>query len=203
MIVVSSPEVSNYDGWEEQLKARRIIMNCPEEMVVKAMCAWIKRGVKPDKQAEYWRTVEKHMKKVGPIPRHIFDADEYGKRTKDVMRALEWINIGGQGRYFALGGSKLWYSEDPSHKLVKIVRSRTEKGAEVFLNAPIWADIGFRTADCLAKKLATEDLLLLILRSRGALVSRTLEQFGLRAFMYGEFVSALVKELKELEATRT
>ncbi|KAF5214092.1 hypothetical protein ECC02_013342 [Trypanosoma cruzi] len=203
MIVVSSPEVSNYDGWEEQLKARRIIMNCPEEMVVKAMCAWIKRGVKPDKQAEYWRTVEEHMKKVGPIPRHIFDADEYGKRTKDVMRALEWINIGGQGRYFALGGSKLWYSEDPSHKLVKIVRSRTEKGAEVFLNAPIWADIGSRIADRLAKKLATEDLLLLILRSRGALASKYVEKLGLRVFMYGEFVSALVKELKELEATRT
>ncbi|PWU85853.1 putative retrotransposon hot spot (RHS) protein [Trypanosoma cruzi] len=46
--------------------------------------------------------------------------------------------------------------------------------------------------------MATKDFLLLILRSHGALVSHALEQFGLRAFMYGEFVSALVKELKEL-----
>ncbi|EKF98256.1 retrotransposon hot spot (RHS) protein, putative [Trypanosoma cruzi] len=73
MIVVSSPNVDNYDGWEEQVKARRIIMNCPDEMDVKAMCAWIKRGLEPDKQAEYWKMAEKHMEKVGPIPRYIFD----------------------------------------------------------------------------------------------------------------------------------
>ncbi|RNC38282.1 retrotransposon hot spot (RHS) protein [Trypanosoma cruzi] len=51
MIVVSSPEVSNYDEWEKQTKASRIIMNCPDEMDVKAMCAWMKRGLEPDKQA--------------------------------------------------------------------------------------------------------------------------------------------------------
>ncbi|EKF38670.1 retrotransposon hot spot (RHS) protein, putative [Trypanosoma cruzi marinkellei] len=43
MIVVSSPKVSNYDRWEKQVEARRIIMNCPDEMDVKAMCAWMTR----------------------------------------------------------------------------------------------------------------------------------------------------------------
>ncbi|EKF98723.1 retrotransposon hot spot (RHS) protein, putative, partial [Trypanosoma cruzi] len=52
--------------------------------------------------------------------------------------------------------------------------------------------------DRLAKEMATKDYLLLILRSRGALVSRALEQLGLRAFMYGEFIIALLKELNEL-----
>ncbi|EKF29583.1 retrotransposon hot spot (RHS) protein, putative [Trypanosoma cruzi marinkellei] len=37
MIVVSSPKVGNYDEWEKQLTAKRIIMNCPAEMDVKAM----------------------------------------------------------------------------------------------------------------------------------------------------------------------
>ncbi|KAF5218430.1 hypothetical protein ECC02_008673 [Trypanosoma cruzi] len=198
MIVVSSPEVSNYDGWATQVKATRIIMNCPDEMDVKAICAWMKRDVKPDKQAEYWRTVEKHIKKVGPIPRHIFDEEIYIDRLGAVDDALLGIKPNDAEKYFTLGGEKEWYSEDPSHKLVKIVRARTVEGAEVFLNAPICADIGFRIADRLAKKLATKDLLLLILGLRGALVSRTLEKFGLRAFMYGEFVSALLKELKEL-----
>ncbi|PWV00870.1 putative retrotransposon hot spot protein (RHS) [Trypanosoma cruzi] len=59
MIVVSFPKVSNYDKWETQVRASRIIMNCPDEMDVKAMCAWMKRGVKPDEQAEYWKKVEK------------------------------------------------------------------------------------------------------------------------------------------------
>ncbi|EKG04370.1 retrotransposon hot spot (RHS) protein, putative, partial [Trypanosoma cruzi] len=77
MIVVSSPEVSNYDEWEKQVKASPIIMNCPDEMDVKAMCAWMKRGLEPDEQAGYWKMVEKHMEKVGPIPRHIFDEKIY------------------------------------------------------------------------------------------------------------------------------
>ncbi|ESS61448.1 retrotransposon hot spot protein (RHS) [Trypanosoma cruzi Dm28c] len=71
MIVVSSPEVSNYDEWEKQLKASRIIMNCPDEKEVKAMCAWMKRGLEPDEQAEYWKMVETHMDNVGPILRYI------------------------------------------------------------------------------------------------------------------------------------
>ncbi|EKG00390.1 retrotransposon hot spot (RHS) protein, putative [Trypanosoma cruzi] len=95
-------------------------------------------------------------------------------------------------------GSRLWYSEDPSHKLVKVVRVKTEEGAEVFFNALISADIGFRIAERLEKEMDAKDLLLLILRSHGALVSRALEQLGLRVFMYGELVSALVKELNEL-----
>ncbi|ESS54928.1 retrotransposon hot spot (RHS) protein [Trypanosoma cruzi Dm28c] len=201
MIVVSSPEVSNYDEWEKQAKASRIIMNCPDEMDVKAMCAWMKRGLEPDKQAEYWKMVEKHMEKVGPIPRYSFDEKIYIVRLDAVDGALLAIKPTDVEEYFTMRGSRLWYSEDPSQKLVKVVREITEKGAEVFLNASICDDIGFRIADRLEKKMATKDLLLLILRSRGALVSRALEQLGLRVFMYGELVSALVEELKELRSS--
>ncbi|PWU86267.1 putative retrotransposon hot spot (RHS) protein [Trypanosoma cruzi] len=38
MIVMSFPKLSNCDEWERQMKAERIIMNCPEEKDVKAMC---------------------------------------------------------------------------------------------------------------------------------------------------------------------
>ncbi|RNC46460.1 putative retrotransposon hot spot (RHS) protein, partial [Trypanosoma cruzi] len=67
MIVVSSPKAANYDEWEKQLKASRIIMNCPDEMDVKAMCAWMKRDGTPDKQVEYWKMVKEHMEKVGRL----------------------------------------------------------------------------------------------------------------------------------------
>ncbi|PWU86528.1 putative retrotransposon hot spot (RHS) protein [Trypanosoma cruzi] len=198
MIVVSSPNVDNYDGWEEQVKARRIIMNCPDEKDVKAMCAWMKRGLEPDKQAEYWKMVEKHMEKVGPIPRYIFDEKIYIDRLAAVDDALEGIEPTDVEEYFTMRGSRLWYSEDPSQKLVKVVREITEEGAEVFFNASICDDIGFRIAERLEKKMKAKDLLLLILGSRGALVSRALEQLGLRVFMYGELVIALVEELNEL-----
>ncbi|EAN85414.1 putative retrotransposon hot spot (RHS) protein [Trypanosoma cruzi] len=198
MIVVSSPKVTNYDEWAKQTKARRIIMNCPDEMDVKAMCTWMKHNETPDEQAGYWKEVKERMEKVGPIPRHIFDADEYIDRLGAVNGALLSIKDNDAEKYFPLGGEKKWYSEDPSHKLVKIVRARTEEGAEIFLNAPICDDIGFRTADRLAKVMGAKDFLLLILASRGALASTYVEQLGLRAFMYGEFVIALLKELKEL-----
>ncbi|PWV16748.1 putative retrotransposon hot spot protein (RHS) [Trypanosoma cruzi] len=106
MIVVSSPKVSNYDEWEKQLQASRIIMNCPDEMDVKAMCAWMKRGLKPDEQAGYWKEVKKHMFFWDRF--HVTSSMRLNmkKRTKDVTRALRWINIGDQGKYFTQGGEK-------------------------------------------------------------------------------------------------
>ncbi|KAF8293126.1 putative retrotransposon hot spot (RHS) protein, partial [Trypanosoma cruzi] len=199
MIVVSSPKVTNYDEWEKQAKASRIIMNCPDEMDVKAMCAWMKRGVKPDKQAEYWKEVKEHMEKVGPIPRHIFDENEYGKRTQDVMRALEWINIGDQGKYFTQGGEKNWYSEDPSHKLVKIVRVRKDGPFEDFTNAPICTYLGVLTLSRLAKVLSPHDILFLVLGMKNVLQSEALERYALSVFLRVEFVTSIVKDLKELK----
>ncbi|PWU97387.1 putative retrotransposon hot spot protein (RHS) [Trypanosoma cruzi] len=152
MIVVSSPKLDNYETWEKETKAIRIIMNCPAKMDVKAMCAWMKRGLEPDKQAGYWKKVKERMDNVGPIPRHIFDPKIYIDRLGAVDGALLAIKDTDVGEYFTLGGSKLWYSEDPCHKLAKIVRVKTVEGAEVFLNAPICCRIGFRIADRLAKK---------------------------------------------------
>ncbi|PWV08651.1 putative retrotransposon hot spot protein (RHS) [Trypanosoma cruzi] len=143
MIVVSSPNLDNYDKWATQLKASRIIMNCPDEMDVKAMCAWMKRGLEPDKQAGYWGMVKKHMENVGPIPRYIFDANEFIAHSAAVEDALEGIKSRDGEKHFTHGGVRLWDSEDPSHKLVKVVRGRIVEGAEVLLNAPICADIGF------------------------------------------------------------
>ncbi|RNC38556.1 retrotransposon hot spot (RHS) protein [Trypanosoma cruzi] len=132
MIVVSSPNLDNYDEWETQVRASRIIMNCPDEMDVKAMCAWMKRGLEPDEQAEYWRMVKERMEKFGPIPRHIFDEKSYKDRLAAINGALLAIKLTDVGEYFALRGSKLWYSEDPSHKLVKVVREITKKVLSYF-----------------------------------------------------------------------
>ncbi|PWV07079.1 putative retrotransposon hot spot protein (RHS) [Trypanosoma cruzi] len=132
MIVVSSPNLDNYDEWETQAKASQIIMNCPDEMDVKAMCAWTKRGLDTDEQAGYWKKVEERMKKFGPIPRHIFDEKSYKDRLAAINGALLAIKLTDVGEYFALRGSKLWYSEDPSHKLVKVVREITKKVLSYF-----------------------------------------------------------------------
>ncbi|PWU90834.1 putative retrotransposon hot spot protein (RHS) [Trypanosoma cruzi] len=92
MIAVSFPKVTNCDEWAKQLRAARIIVNCPDEMNVKAMCAWITRDGDKEKQAEYWKEVEKHMYLLGPIPRHVFDEEAFTERCESVRFALQSIN---------------------------------------------------------------------------------------------------------------
>ncbi|RNC33726.1 retrotransposon hot spot (RHS) protein [Trypanosoma cruzi] len=55
MIAVSFPKVNNCDEWAKQLRAARVIVKCPDEMDVKAMCAWTTRDGDKEKQAEYWK----------------------------------------------------------------------------------------------------------------------------------------------------
>ncbi|ESS60928.1 retrotransposon hot spot (RHS) protein [Trypanosoma cruzi Dm28c] len=144
MIVVSSPKVSNYDKWEKQKGAARIIVNCPEEMDMKAMCARMERDETAEKQAEYWRMVKERMEKVGPIPRHVFDEEAFIAHSAAIEDALDGINSQDGEKHFKNGGAKLWYSEDPSQKLVRVVRTRGEVGAELFLNAPLSVCLGRR-----------------------------------------------------------
>ncbi|RNC41777.1 putative retrotransposon hot spot (RHS) protein [Trypanosoma cruzi] len=107
MIVVSPPNVGNCDEWETQVKAERIIMNCPDEMDVKAMCAWMKRDGTTYGQAEYRKMVKEHMEKVGPIPRYIFDANEFIAHSAATEDALEGINFRDGERHFTHGGVRL------------------------------------------------------------------------------------------------
>ncbi|PWU93871.1 putative retrotransposon hot spot (RHS) protein [Trypanosoma cruzi] len=54
-----------------------IVMNCPGESDVKAMCVWMRRHQPVREQAEYWKVVKSQMDEVGPIPRYIFDERKY------------------------------------------------------------------------------------------------------------------------------
>ncbi|PWV14056.1 putative retrotransposon hot spot protein (RHS) [Trypanosoma cruzi] len=144
MIVVSPPNVGNYGEWEKQVKAERIIVNSSGEMDVKAMCAWMKRDETPEKQAGYWKKVKERMENVGPIPRHIFDANKFIPCSAAIEDALDGIKSRDGERHFSHGGVRLWYSENASQKLVRVVRARGEVGAEGFLNAPISVCLGRR-----------------------------------------------------------
>ncbi|RNE95702.1 putative retrotransposon hot spot (RHS) protein, partial [Trypanosoma conorhini] len=141
MIVLSSPKLRNYQGWEKQVVAKRIIMNCPEKLDVKAMCAWEMRDKSAEEQAQYWTMVEERMNEIGPIPRYIFNKKKYKGRVAAVKSALKAIRDLDVSQYFTQGNEKPWYSENPSHKLVKIVRA-VEDGSEFFYNKPICRRLG-------------------------------------------------------------
>ncbi|KAF5217678.1 hypothetical protein ECC02_009453 [Trypanosoma cruzi] len=152
MIVVSSPNVRNYDKWEKQKRAARIIMNCPDEMDVKAMCAWMKRDGTADDQAEYWKMVKERIEKVGRLPRYIFDANEFIAHSAAIQSALDGIKSRDGEKHFTHGGVRLWDSENPFQKLVRIVRARGKFGAEGFLNAPISFCLGRRIPHYFGKR---------------------------------------------------
>ncbi|PWV07028.1 putative retrotransposon hot spot protein (RHS) [Trypanosoma cruzi] len=144
MVVLSPPNVDNYDEWETQVKSERIIVNCPDEMDVKAMCAWMKRNGTTDGQAEYWKMVEERMDIVGPIPQHIFHANDFNVYTAVIEDALDGIKSRDGEKHFTHWGVRLWYSANPPQKLVRAAGARGEVGAEVFLNAPISFCLGRR-----------------------------------------------------------
>ncbi|PWV05431.1 putative retrotransposon hot spot protein (RHS) [Trypanosoma cruzi] len=152
-IIVASPlNVRNYDEWETQIKAERIIVKSTEEMDVKAMCAWMERNRTTDDQAEYWRMLKEHMYKVGPIPLYIFDANKFIAHSAAIEDALDGVQFRDGEEHFTHGGVRLWYSEDPPQKLVRVVRARGEVGAEVFLNAPISVCLGRRIPHYFGKR---------------------------------------------------
>ncbi|RNC46993.1 putative retrotransposon hot spot (RHS) protein [Trypanosoma cruzi] len=200
MIVVSSPNLDNYAKWAKELTATRIIMNCPDEVDVKAMCAWMKRDETAERKAECWKMVKKHMEKVGPIPKHIFHAKDFNARFDAVEYALEAINSRYADKNFILPGAGLWYSEDPSQNLVRIFRIRAERGAERFRNAPICSFIGSRSANRLAKAMSEKGFFSLVLGAREFHLSECTEKFCLCALIFDGFVSAMAEELKELRS---
>ncbi|RNC32756.1 retrotransposon hot spot (RHS) protein, partial [Trypanosoma cruzi] len=146
MIVVSFPNVANYDEWEKQLQAARIIVNCPDEVDVKAVCAWMTRGGTKEKHAECWKEAKKHMYLLGPIPRHVFDEEAFNGRCGAVEFALQSINEVTVKECFSRGGESPWCSEDPSHRLVKVVRE-IYAGGVILFNAPLSACLEERTLE--------------------------------------------------------
>ncbi|PWV14134.1 putative retrotransposon hot spot protein (RHS) [Trypanosoma cruzi] len=146
MIVVPSPNVANYDEWAKQLQAARIIVNCPDEVDVKAVCAWMTRGGAKEKQAKCCKEVKKHMYLLGPIPRHVFDEEAFNGRCGAVKFALQSINEVTVRERFSRGGESPWCSEDPSHRLVKVVRE-IYAGGVILFNAPLSACLEERTLE--------------------------------------------------------
>ncbi|RNE95428.1 putative retrotransposon hot spot (RHS) protein [Trypanosoma conorhini] len=64
VIVLSSPNEDNFKGWAKQKKAEMIVMDCPDELDVKAMCAWRTRDKSAAEQTNYWKMVNKRMTEV-------------------------------------------------------------------------------------------------------------------------------------------
>ncbi|RNE96746.1 retrotransposon hot spot (RHS) protein [Trypanosoma rangeli] len=100
------------------------------------MCAWRTCNTTQEEQVEYWRRMHMRMDDVGPIPRCIFQFNEYETRVRDIKNILAGIDASNAVHYGMIGGREMCPSNDASHKLVKVVRLITQKDVEEFVNLP-------------------------------------------------------------------
>ncbi|PWU99568.1 putative retrotransposon hot spot protein (RHS) [Trypanosoma cruzi] len=131
-IVLASPKVRNIREFVRQRISRQITMNCPEEMDVKAMCAWMKRDWTTQGQEKYWWMVSHQMLFLGPILRYIFDAKDFSKRYNELDRVLRSIKSRDDVVCVTYEAITAWFTENPFHKLMCVKREKGRFGAEDF-----------------------------------------------------------------------
>ncbi|RNF03045.1 retrotransposon hot spot (RHS) protein [Trypanosoma cruzi] len=95
MIVVTSPNKNNYESWAEQTGAEQIIINCPDESDVRAMCIWKEHNGQVEEEADYWKKVKDRMDKVGPLLRYVFKQRKYKSRIYSCKSKVKKIDLAG------------------------------------------------------------------------------------------------------------
>ncbi|KAF8307037.1 putative retrotransposon hot spot (RHS) protein [Trypanosoma cruzi] len=199
MLLVATPETTSYIHWANEKRAVRIIMNCPDESDVKAMCVWKKRNQPPQQQAEYWREVKGRMDKLGPILRYILDERSHTYWIANCHNLVDGTPSWEIQRYFVFGTSKLWEGNNVLEYLARIVRVRGERHGESPSNAPITAHLASKTL-CMLKTLMTQtEFNLFVSRIMDCLMHANFGKCAMFAFLNVAFMAAIRRKLKELK----
>ncbi|RNE97204.1 retrotransposon hot spot (RHS) protein [Trypanosoma rangeli] len=188
IIMLSSPHEDNFKQWAKQADAIEIIMNCPDENDVKAMCAWETRNTTEEEQVEYWRRMQRRMDDVGQIPRCIFHDNEYKDRVEEIDNVLAAIDASNAVHYGMIGGMGMWPSNDASHKLVKVLRLITQKDVEEFVNLPVCFSIESELIARLLEVDEKNDIIYRLLKYRKVLLPELLERYTLHVFLRRVFM---------------
>ncbi|EKF35340.1 retrotransposon hot spot (RHS) protein, putative [Trypanosoma cruzi marinkellei] len=199
MLVVAMPETTSYIHWASEKRAARIIMNCPDESDVKAMCVWRGRNQPPQQQAEYWREVKGRVDKLGPILRYIFEERSSLDWIGKCHRVVDQTSHRETKFYFGFGTSKLWKRNAALEYLARVVRVRGECNGESPFNAPITAHLAIKTLCTLEELMTQAEFNLFVLRIRDYLIYANFGKCAVFAFLNGAFMTAIRRNLKELK----
>ncbi|KAF5216349.1 hypothetical protein ECC02_010891 [Trypanosoma cruzi] len=203
MIVVTSPDKNNYESWVKQMGAEQIIMNCPEENDVKAMCVWMKRNGQLEEeeaegQADYWKKVKKRMNKVGPILRFIFNEKKCEARFVACEVAVEAITPSMPQYDAGIGSGKSCDGNNMSHKLVKVVRVR-RRNLESPLNILISPHFERETLAKMKREMRRTEFIFLLLSIWDYVLPHFIEKYAVSAFLNEEFLRAIRVKIEELK----
>ncbi|PWU97889.1 putative retrotransposon hot spot (RHS) protein [Trypanosoma cruzi] len=197
MILVTPPEINNFQGWMDQNGAMRIAMNCPDESDVRALCVWMKHN-EPREQGEYWKQVKERMDEVGPILRVIFDTNRFKNRKNDIDKVINAVDSSNAEHYVGVMSDKLWESVNAS-QLVQIVRVRKDSRTERYLNSPASRVIANKIYIHLSTKMRFMEIFKLLMHPDVFLLSIVLEMSGTVTFMCRGAVNIIIEKLKELK----
>ncbi|PWU85354.1 putative retrotransposon hot spot (RHS) protein [Trypanosoma cruzi] len=199
MVLLSPPFERNYKEWVKRRDATEIVMNCPGESDVKAMCVWMRRHQPVREQAEYWKVVKSQMDEVGPIPRYIFDERKYDNWVQRCHKTVDEATSSVIAQYTGLGCGGSWDRMKVLYWLARVVRVRGEtSGSEILFNVPVSAHLGNKTLFKSAKLMQQHDFNLLISWLTDYLISENFGRSTVFAFLNGSFVSAIERRLREL-----
>ncbi|RNE99678.1 retrotransposon hot spot (RHS) protein [Trypanosoma conorhini] len=199
MIVLSCPHENQFEAWRRVMRPRLIIMNCPDESDVKAMCAWETRDRPAQEQADYWKVVEKRIYCVGPILLCVLTEAEYVERFNSTEDAVNSMTSSDVEHCSIMGTGKLWHGESVSHQLIRLVRIKGDIGCEEFLNAPVCEKLWHQAFEKLSTIMEEEELLLLAWRLMDSPLSGALEKCTAPVFILSTFVDAIQYKLEELQ----
>ncbi|PWV02965.1 putative retrotransposon hot spot (RHS) protein [Trypanosoma cruzi] len=199
MVLLSPPFERNYKEWMKRSSARTIVMDCPGESDVKAMCVWMRRHQPVREQAEYWKVVKSQMDEVGPIPRYIFDERMYDNWVQRCHKTVDEATSSAILQYSGLGLGGSWDRMKVLYWLARVVRIRGEEfGYEFFSNVPVSAHLGNKTLFKSAKLMQQLDFNLLISGLKDYLISENFGRCTVFAFLNESFVRAIERGLREL-----
>ncbi|EAN93119.1 putative retrotransposon hot spot (RHS) protein [Trypanosoma cruzi] len=199
MVLVSPPLERNYKQWVKRSGATTIVMNCPGESDVKAMCVWMRRHQPVREQAEYWHVVKGQMDEVGPIPRYIFDERKYDNWVQRCHKTVDVATSSVILQYTDLGRGESWDRMKVFYWLARVVRVRgVNSGSEFLFNLPVSAHLGNKILFKSAKLMQQLDFNLLISGLTDYLISENFGRCTVFAFLNGSFVSKIERRLREL-----
>ncbi|RNC33146.1 putative retrotransposon hot spot (RHS) protein, partial [Trypanosoma cruzi] len=159
MIVVTPPDKNEYERWTKKMDAIEIVIDCPEENDVRAMCIWMKRNWPLQEQAEYWREVRGRMNNVGPILRFIFGKQAYDDRIKACQQAVDGSTASELERNLGIGCCYSSNDSDLSRKLVRVVRVRRGNNFESPLTVLISPHLERETLSRLENEMKQSDFI--------------------------------------------
>ncbi|PWU84455.1 putative retrotransposon hot spot (RHS) protein [Trypanosoma cruzi] len=199
MVLVSPPFERNYKEWVKRSDAKKMVMDCPGESDVKAMCVWMRRHQPVREQAEYWKVVKGQMDEVGPIPRYIFDERKYDNWVQRCHKTVDEATSSVILQCIGLGRGGSWDLMKVLYWLARVVRVRGKAGgSEFFSNLPVSAHLGNKTLFKSANLMQQVDFNFLISGLTDYLISENFGRCTVFAFLNGSFVSAIERRLREL-----